>query len=106
MSVGRNEMPSVSEAAAVPVISSSVGVKSWKLLTWSLVVPDFTFAGQRTIIGTRIPPSKTSTFRPRRLLAESKNFESDPPLNVGPLSLVKMKMVFSDSPNDSMRSIS
>ena len=76
-----------------------VGIISQKADNKSEVVPAGICPGHDAIIGTRIPPSLREALpQPASLLnglALSKKGESLPPLNVGPLSLVKMITVLS-----------
>ncbi|MNR60686.1 hypothetical protein D3C85_1822320 [compost metagenome] len=60
------------------------------MATCLLTCPAFTRAGQRTMPGTRMPPSSSSVFCP----LNGQVFENRSP----PLSLVKTTMVFSASP--------
>ena len=55
---GAMETPSMGDSTLAPLTRSArVGRKSQKAQTWSLVLPWGTTPGQRTIIGTRMPPS-------------------------------------------------
>ena len=76
-------------------------MKSQNADTWSEVAPGATWPGQRTISGTRMPPSYSMVFRPRNPAVLSKKSESVPPLKVGPLSLVNITTVFSATPSSS-----
>ena len=48
-----------------PRASAQVAKRSLRQMSWSLVVPGFTRPGQRTMNGTRWPPSKMSALVPR-----------------------------------------
>ena len=81
-------------AASAPVSVTSVGKRS-SVLTGSLTTrPRRIRAGQRTIPGTRTPPSSHEPLPPLKGPAEPGPFGG----TTGPLSLVKMTSVFWSSP--------
>ena len=77
--------------STIDAMSPRVGSTSQKAQTWSDVDPGAMWPGQRATRGTRIPPSQRLPLRPRKIPADRKNVESEPPrrLKVGPLSEVK-----------------
>ena len=80
-SVGAKLIPSIFSPSGsfAPATSANVGITSQNAQAWSDVTPAATFAGQRAMKGTRIPPSYKLPFRPRRGPALSKNAASAPP---------------------------
>ena len=67
-------MPSMSAGALdfSPIKSSSVGIQSSKPVTKPEVLPALILPGQRTMSGTRTPPSYSDPLRPRNGLTLSK----------------------------------
>src|SRR5262249_56928370 len=97
--------PAVCGGAATPARSAKVGHRS-HAAAGSGCTPGAIRPGQEISSGTRRPPSYKLSFRPRSAPALPKNFESDPPLNVGPLSLVTMMTVLLSSPSSRTASTS
>ena len=92
--------------ASSPVISRMVEKRSVPMTGVSLVVPALIWLGQRTIPGTRMPPSWSLRLRPRRPPVEPPLLRSGgPTFPSGPLSEVKKKKVFSVRPCSSSASI-
>ncbi len=92
------ETPSRPAGAAAPTSAAKVGRKSQDAPTKFEVCPALILPGQAAMHGTRMPPSQSCVFIPRRGLLPSKNSRSYPPLKVAPLSEVKMMSVFSAWP--------
>ena len=83
--------------AFAPASSAMVGMTSQKAQGRALTAPGLTRPGQRTIIGTRMPPSYSCVFSPRSeplLRKNSKPFSSP---ECAPLSLVMKTTVLSSS---------
>ncbi len=78
------------EGVAAPASLTKEREKSMVIATWSVCWPGGRIAGQRTIAGTRMPPSKVVPLRPDQGALR--------PLAVPPLSLAKMTTVSRFSP--------
>ena len=82
-----------SGCGAPPAAATKVGSQSIDMTCASLTAPGRARPGQRTIAGTRSPPSSSSVLRPvNGQLSENRS---------PPLSLVKTTIVLSASPSRS-----
>ena len=85
--------------AVAPASSASVGRTSQNAQGRSLTRPAAILPGQRTSIGSRMPPSCNDRFAPCSGPLLWKNVGSTPPSKCGPLSLVKKTMVLRSMPS-------
>ena len=99
--ISTRETPSRSAGFGCPTNSARVGNTSWKPIGVELTEAAGIWPSQRATKGTRMPPSHRDVLKPRNSPFDSKNALSVPPLNVAPLSLVKITRVFLPKPSSS-----